>query len=187
MRSSGYTRNTDDWYVEPAWCVDALIQAERPFFGRVMDPCCGGGNIGKRLRHAGVYVVNTDIKDRGGIPVDIVAGYDETIPTVAPTSIVSNPPYSQAQDFIDTALRSTVDRVCVLLRLAFLEGIKRRQWFAEKPLARVWVCSKRVSMPPGGSDIPAKGGAIAYAWFVFEQGHKGAPTVGWIADVKEAA
>lgn len=182
MRASGYERNADDWYVEPAWCVDALIQAERPFVGQVMDPCCGGGNIGLRLTQAGAYMVNADIVDRGGIPVDIVAGYDEAIPTVGPVSIVSNPPYRQAQDFIDTALRHTSDRVCVLLRLAFLEGMKRRAWFAEKPLARVWVCSKRVSMPPGGSDIPAKGGAIAYAWFVFEHKHVGPPVIGWIGN-----
>lgn len=182
MRASGYERHADDWYVEPAWCVDALIQGERPFVGKVMDPCCGGGNIGSRLMRAGAYTVNTDIVDRGGGPVDIIADYHETIPTVGPTSIVSNPPYGQAQDFIDTSLRHTTDRVCVLLRLAFLEGVKRRAWFAQKPLARVWVCSKRVSMPPGGSDIPAKGGAIAYAWFVFEHKHSGPPVVGWLGN-----
>ncbi|MGF1275514.1 hypothetical protein [Acetobacter pasteurianus] len=183
VRASGYERHTDDWYVEPAWCVDALIQVERPFIGEVLDPCCGGGNIGKCLTRAGVYTVNTDIVDRGGGPVDIVADYHDAIGIVGPKSIVSNPPYGDAQDFVETALAGTRDRVCVLLRLAFLEGQKRREWFKSVPLARVWVSSKRISMPPGGSHVPAKGGSIAYAWFVFEHGYRGLPVIGWLPDI----
>jgi hypothetical protein len=67
-----------------------------------------------------------------------------------------------------------------LARLALLEGIKRRQLLQTTPLARVWVSSRRVSMPPGGTDINAKDGAIAYAWFVWVHGHVGPPTIGWV-------
>jgi hypothetical protein len=45
--------------------------------------------------------------------------------------------------------------------------------FRETPLARVWVSSRRVSMPPGGTNIEAKGGSIAYAGFVWDHRHTG--------------
>ncbi|MFS8371253.1 hypothetical protein [Acetobacter indonesiensis] len=183
MRASGYERHADDWYVEPAWCVDALIQAERPFIGAVLDPCCGGGNIVSRLRAGGVHAQGADIRDRadGQYPV---MGYAQSLFDTHPDSVVSNPPYGLAQDFIDSCLTTTKDRTCVLLRLAFLEGQKRREWLESSPLARVWVCSKRVSMPPGGTDVAAKGGSIAYAWFVFEHAHIGQPALGWLPDVE---
>jgi len=52
--------------------------------------------------------------------------------------------------------------------------------FRSTPLARVWVSSRRISMPPGGSNIKAQGGAIAYAWFVWEHGYKGKAEVDWL-------
>ncbi|BCI68106.1 hypothetical protein [Acetobacter aceti] len=177
MRASGYERNDDDWYQEPEWATDALLAVERPFVGRVMDPCCGGGNIVRRLRDARCMTSASDCAPRWDeacvVPYQLALSWK-------PVSVISNPPYDQAQDFIETALKFTKDRVCVLLRLAFLEGMKRYDWFQTAPLARVWVFSRRVSMPPGGKHIPAKGGSIAYAWFVFEKGHRGPPQIGWL-------
>lgn len=184
MRASGYERHADEWYVEPPWAVDALIAAERSFIGTVLDPCCGGGNIVRRLEAANVNTYGADIKPRWVRAA--VDTYQGSLAGYAPDSVVSNPPYDQAREFIDCALSHTRDRVCVLLRLAFLESIKRREWFKTVPLARVWVSSKRMSMPPGGSDVPAKGGAIAYAWFVFEHGYSGAPIIGFLPDVPVA-
>ena len=185
MRDSGYERNENDFYQEPPWATDALLAAERPFLGKVMDPCCGGGNIVLQImRHKGVAVFGSDIVQRGTLQAYTLP-FQASIVQLKPDSIVSNPPYNQAQEFIDCALEHTTDRVCVLLRLAFLEGQKRRDWFKNVPLARVWVSSKRMSMPPGGTDVKAKGGAIAYAWFVFEKGYQGAPVIGWLPDVKE--
>jgi hypothetical protein len=48
-RHSGYPRDQQEWYVEPRWCVELMLdQLERdgePFEGEVLDPCCGGGTI----------------------------------------------------------------------------------------------------------------------------------------------
>ena len=181
MRASGYERNADDWYVEPPWAVDALIAAERPFVGTVLDPCCGEGNIVKRLEAAGVRAVGGDIKPRWDRAV--IHHFSGSLEGYKPDSVVSNPPYNLAQDFVGCALKHTQDRVCVLLRLAFLEGQKRRAWFEATPLARVWVSSRRISMPPGGSDVKAKGGTIAYAWFCWEKGHRGPAQIGFLPDV----
>ena len=51
----------------------------------------------------------------------------------------------------------------------------------QRPLARVHVFSYRISMPPGGvPDIEAKGGSVAFAWFVWEHGHRGPATINWL-------
>lgn len=174
MRASGYERAASDWYVEPKWAVDALLDVEK-FTGTCWDPACGGGNIPRQMLARGVECVGSDIADRGyGTQQDFFAakmGY---------TSIVSNPPYGRIIPFVLHAMECTTDRVAILARLAFLEGQTRRAYLEMLQLARVWVSSKRISMPPGGTDVVAKGGSIAYAWFVFDHAHVGRPTLGWI-------
>ena len=177
-RASGYARNADDWYCEPQWIVEALLNAEAPFVGVVWDPSCGSGNIPRRLESRGYAVHASDIANRGygTTGVDFFFGNH---PKVA--SIVTNPPYGVIENYVRHALALTTDRVCILARLALLEGQKRQAFFAETPLARVWVSRRRVSMPPGGTDVPAKGGSIAYAWFVWDHhAHTGAPVLGWV-------
>ncbi|MCP1216767.1 hypothetical protein NKW53_11895 [Acetobacter orientalis] len=179
MKSSGYERHADDWYIEPKWCIEALLAHEKQFQGTVLDPCCGSGNIVQTLCQHDINAVGADLRDRANGTYSIM-GYAQSLIDVRPTSVISNPPYGVAEDFVESSLHLTKDRVCVLLRLAFLEGQRRKDWFKKLPLARVWVSSKRISMPPGGTDIPAKGGSVAFAWFVFEHGCKDKPVLGWL-------
>jgi hypothetical protein len=133
--------------------------------GKLGIPCEGADLVD---RAAGKYPVRnffTTIKSDLDTPIDI---------------IISNPPYGIMESYVRQALFLTRDRVIILARLAFLEGQGRAQFFAETPLARVWVSRRRISMPPGGTDIKASGGSIAYAWFVWEIGHCGPTTVGWV-------
>jgi hypothetical protein len=176
-RASGYDRAENDWYVEPAWTVSALAEAEK-LSGRCWDPACGSGNIPKTLEARKITCLGSDIVERGfgwrDDFFDLAPGYVHSV-----AAIVSNPPYGQLEQFIRHAL-THAPKVCVLARLAFLEGQCRQKLFTETPLARVWVSLRRISMPPGGTDAPAKGGSVAYAWFVFDEAHTGNPTLGWI-------
>lgn len=175
MRASGYDRVAEDWYQEPGWVVNALLDAE-PIKGLSWDPSCGGGNIVTTMLIRGLTCIGSDIVDRdaGHRAVD----FFDTSETVS--NIVTNPPYGVIEPYIRHALSSTTNKVCILARLALLEGIKRQKLLRETPLARVWVSSRRVSMPPGGSGIKASGGTVAYAWFVWDHSHSGPPTVGWL-------
>jgi hypothetical protein len=179
MRASGYERAANDYYVEPRSCIDALLDAEE-FTGSVWDPACGGGNIPRACNDRKLWAMGTDIADRGyGARADFL---DPNLPgCMMATSIISNPPFRPLRYWVDVALRRTTDRVAVLARLAFLEGQERRSWFATVPLCRVYVLSKRISMPPGGTDVKAIGGSIAYAWFLFAHGFHGEPVVRWLA------
>ena len=45
--------------------------------------------------------------------------------------------------------------------------------------AWVWVFSRRLSMYRRGEES-GQGGMLAFAWFVWEHGYAGKPTLGWI-------
>ncbi|MDE2469414.1 MAG: hypothetical protein KGL35_11875 [Bradyrhizobium sp.] len=175
MKASGYDRVTNDWYIEPRWCVDALLDREA-FTGTVIDPCCGAGNIIRACQDRGMHARGADIMDRG-------SGFEtaDWRSWIAAPNVITNPPYGQINEFIERMVEIAARKVCILARLALLEGAERGKLFDRTPLARVWVSRRRISMPPGGSDIKASGGSIAYAWFVWERGYIGAPALGWFS------
>lgn len=177
MRASGYDRATGDWYVEPPWIVEALLDAEK-LEGVCWDPFCGAGNIPSILQEHGILCRASDLVDRG-YGATGYSFFDFRLADGA-DCIISNPPYNVIEQVIDHALLLAERKVALLARLALLEGQKRRRFLQGTPLARVWVSSRRVSMPPGGTDIEAKGGSIAYAWFVWERGYRGKPEIGWV-------
>ena len=175
MKASGYARVDADWYQEPRFIVDALLDVER-FAGMSWDPSCGGGTIPETMRARGLTCHASDIADRGygATGVDFFNQIDPV------DNIVTNPPYGVIEPYIRHALTLARSKVAILARLALLESTKRQALFRETPLARVWVSCRRVSMPPGGSDIKASGGTVAYAWFVWDHSHVGAPVIGWL-------
>lgn len=182
-RSSGYEKADDGWYVESAACVDAMLAAE-PIVGYAVDPACGGGNIPRRCRAAELTCFGSDLRQRcEDYDVLDFLGPIDTVQTALQgiSNIITNPPFSEAQKFAERALECVPGKVIMLQRLAWLEGQKRRNFFLETGLSHVWVHSSRLSMPPGGRDIPATGGAVAYAWYVWRGTPPGQPaTLGWL-------
>ena len=171
-------REANDWYVEPEWAVRGLLDVQR-FSGSVWDPACGKGTIPRTLSACGVRsAFGTDLMDRGyGSQVDFL-----TVPTDDPSNqvanIASNPPFNLAKPFLRHALKLARHKVAFLLRLSWLEGQSRRWIFDETPLAAIHPFAARVSMPPGNSTVKPKGGAVAFAWYVWDWSHPiGAPPI----------
>ncbi len=175
MKASGYARAEADWYQEPAWVVNALLDRER-FTGLSWDPSCGGGTIPEAMLARGLPCYGSDLADRGYGRT----GVDFFSTTKSTDNIVTNPPYGVIEPYIRHALTLARSKVAILARLALLESTRRQALFRETPLARVWVSHRRVSMPPGGTDVPASGGTVAYAWFVWDHSHVSAPVIGWL-------
>jgi hypothetical protein len=165
-------------YETPADCVRGLLEVET-FAGRIWEPAAGRGAIVRELDAAGLGVVGTDLLDHGGFfetGRDFLAERELLAP-----NIITNPPFSLAEEFATHGLRLGARKVALFLRLAFLEGDKRRRGiFAEHPPARVWVLSKRRTLWRGDEVRPDDGhGMVAFAWFVWERAHRGA-VIGWI-------
>lgn len=173
-------RETHDFYPTHPAATRALLSVEQ-FDGAIWEPACGDGAMSRVLIDAGHEVISTDLIDRG-----YGEGGRDFLMEWAPRAphIVTNPPFRWAREFGDRALlltRSPGGKVVMFLRLAFLEGVERQRWFANTPLARVWVMSRRVPMARGRQSGEGDGhGVIAFAWFVWEHGHQGAPQLGWL-------
>src|ERR1700748_1891477 len=98
---SGYARVAHDYYREPGWAVDVLLDAE-PFLGAVFDPFCGGGTIPARCRARGIEAEGSDIREIAGC-----AAQDFFHSTAQRDNIISNPPYALAEQAARHALRLT--------------------------------------------------------------------------------
>lgn len=178
-----YARQVDDWYCEEPYAVHALFDAER-FSGACWDPCCGKGTIPTVGQARGLAsFIATDRVDRGyGAIADFLQGENlwlDMLPA-KPANLIFNPPFNEAQAFVERALTIATHKVAALNRLAWLEGQQRSDWLQGTPLARVYVFPWRLNMPPGDHTGPRKGGAVAFAWCVWEHGWQGPPQLRWL-------
>jgi hypothetical protein len=160
-----------DFYPTPDWATHALVANEH-FEGRIWEPACGDGTMVKVLRDSGCPVDGSDLYDRGYGEV----GVDFLKSSRTVENIVTNPPYNSAEGFVEAGLRQATGKLCLLLRLAFLEGANRqRTIFLRTPPARVWVFSERITFYPAGAVVKGSG-TTAYAWFVWDKKHGNLPT-----------
>lgn len=169
-------REKDDFYPSPPEATAALLRVET-FAGPIWECACGDGAISRPLADAGYDVVSTDLVDRGyGEPrVDFLMEWESRAP-----NIVTNPPFKMVAPFILKSLDLTTGKVAMLLRLACLEGAERGEIFSRTPLARVWVFSRRLQFKRPGWEDTGAGGMLGFAWFVWEHGYTGKPTLGWL-------
>lgn len=172
-------REPNDFYCTPRPITLKLL--DKHIFDTaipVLEPCCGTGNIAKALIDKGFDVKAFDIVQRGFGEQMNFFDFNETWNG----NIITNPPYNKAQAFVKHALDIVTDnsKVAMFLKLTFLEGNSRKQLFAEYPPKVVMVCSSRVHCNMKGDDNDYIGGAIAYAWFIWQKGFQGPPIIQWI-------
>jgi len=168
-------RPDGDYYPTPSDAVQALLDREK-FTGSIWENSCGDGSICHVLT-ADVYtdVLATDLVYRGYGEGD----HDFLTSELTADNVVMNPPFSLAQEFIEKSLAVTTGKVAMLGKLQFLESGRRKIMFESTPLKTVYVFSKRVTMTRDGKKMK-NSGMIAFAWFVWEHGYEGKPTIEWI-------
>lgn len=166
-----------DYYVEPAWCVHLLFDTVH-FYGSIHDPCCGGGTIPTVARERWLEATGSDLRKRrfGESGIDF---FTDNRPR---RNIVSNPPYKLLEQFIHHALAVAERKVAVVVRLPFLAGQNRlKTLYGVHHPRTVIVLSRRPSMPPGDTDIPARNGTDDYCWCVWQHGFEGPTELRWAA------
>lgn len=172
-----------DYYRTPPVATRRLL-ARETIPGPVWEPACGDGAISEVLREFGLDVVSSDIADRGygTVGIDFLSSLFD--PPGSYVSIVTNPPYTHCLEFAKRGLDliGPGGKLILLCRLLWLEGRIRKRFFESTPLARVWVHSGRVNVSRRGDDYRdgGEGGMVAFAWFVWEHGYIGPPTLGWL-------
>lgn len=167
-------RQKDDYYATPSEATDALLSVEH-FKGNIFEPCCGEGHISKRLIERGYNVESSDLVNRGyGTPKR-----DFLFEREKRDNIITNPPYAKMSLLMaEHAQKLAQYKTAFLLKITFLEGIARQEFFQRHPPARIWVFSRRMSLLKDGQSY--KGGMMCLAWFVWETGSIKPPQIGWI-------
>jgi len=162
-----------DLYETPPEAVHALLQVES-IQGPIWECAAGRGAIVRALREAGHEVAGTDLVDYGS--PDARGGVDFLKAQSAPDgvrSIVTNPPYQRAGEFVRHALE-LVPHVAMLVRLAFLKSQRRSDILDDGRLARVYPFSNRLPMMHrDGWEGPRASNSMAFAWLVWDVNHRG--------------
>ena len=169
-------RDVLDYYATDPVAAKWLIEIEQ-LHSNVWECACGEGNLAKVFEDSGFTVKATDLVDRGYGQggVDFLACNEHF-----DGDIITNPPYSMAQEFIEHALALVDDgyKVCMFLKVQFLEGKNRKRLFEECPPRRVWVSSSRIQCSKQNV-AQSNGSMVAYAWYVWEKGYKGTTELKW--------
>lgn len=177
-------REENDFYATPPIATEALLKIiDLDKNIPILEPCCGKGHISKILEENDFKVVSTDLIYRGyGIGgVDFL---EQKSTKESDYNIITNPPYKYAQQFVEKSIEMVKEGnyVIMFLKLTFLEGGKRYEMFKKYPPKYIYVFSDRVNSSLGGDfeKDNETGGAVCYAWYIWEKGFKGNPIIDWI-------
>ena len=173
-------RVENDYYATPPESTIALLGREK-FSGDILEPCCGQGHISEALKDYGYEVISNDMVDRG------YGEYNEDFlnsKSLTANNVITNPPFKYAKEFIEKSLEVTNGKVAMFCKIQLLEGVSRREMFENTPLKTVYVFTKRQNPLRNGNPLDENGkkwaSTMCFAWFVWEHGYKGKPTIEWI-------
>ena len=177
-------RRPQDFYSTPLDSIlPVLDYLDIPDKAEILDPCGGHGSIIKALINYKIMKKINECKDCDWQidTVEIREEEEEILSTICRTAkigdflksdmgkydlVISNPPYSLAQEFIDKGLECLNEngKLVYLLRTNFLESKKRFQWWQDKLPSGIYVLHARPSFTGSG-----KTDATSYAWFVWDK------------------
>lgn len=174
-------RESEDFYATEPKAAEILL-LEESFSPNIWECACGNGHLSKVFEKAGYNVKSTDLIFR-----DFGEGGVDFLKTTEPWDgdIITNPPYKYAQEFIEHSLKLIPDdnKVAMFLKVQFLEGKKRKKLFLEHPPKTIYISSSRLLCAKNAEFekmIAGGGSAVAYAWYVWEKGFKGAAQIKWV-------
>lgn len=175
---SKHERQPEDYYATDPIAAKLLLEVE-PTLSNIWEPACGEGHLAKVFDESGKLSKATDLINRGyGTVEDFLLNKE----LYYNGDIVTNPPYKYAQEFVEHSL-SKVDegrKVCMFLKVLFLETQKRKSLFIKYPPKTIYISSSRINCAQNGDFVTYNSSAIAYAWYVWIKGYKGETVVKWI-------
>ncbi len=180
-RSNARDSHISDYYVTPIASIDNFISVaidnikdlkDKFKNGKILD-CCAGGDIKNPMSYPTsikLQFPNADIETidiRSDSNANIKTDYINYKLDYKPDIIITNPPFNQALNIIKKALNDINDGgyVIMLLRLNFLEGKSRFDFWKNNMPEWVFVHHKRMSFTNKGTD------SVAYAHYIWRKGY----------------
>ena len=168
-------RKKSDFYETPYSITRHLLDCE--FFDTsltVCEPACGEGAI--------VNILKEKWDENKITSYDIDKNFFND--TQQYDYIITNPPFSIAQEFVKQAKKLAKVKFAFLLPLSYLHGKKRYdKIYTDKNygLEKVYVFTR---YPMLGDKLREDGkyrtGMMVYAWYIFTNGYSNNPTIHWI-------
>lgn len=139
-------RESNDYYATEPKAAELLLEVE-DLHDFIWECACGEGHLAEVFRKHGHIVKATDLIDRGyGC-----GGIDFLKKNIRlHGDIITNPPYKYAKEFVEHAINTVADgyKVCMFLKLQFLEGKARRELFQKYPPPSAYM------LPQAGCFVP---------------------------------
>lgn len=182
-------RVDNDYYATPFNATEAILNKVDLSSDSILEPAAGEGHIVKILKEHYPHneITANDLIERDsrfGISVNGNIDFLAYNPNHKFDTIITNPPFSLVQQFIEKALTLANHYVIIFAKIQLLEGNDRRQMFDKSPPKYVYVFSKRVNPLRNGEELDEKGkpwaSTMCFAWFVWEIGYTGDTVVKWI-------
>lgn len=179
-------RVEDDYYATPYVGTQMLLD-NVDFTGNFLEPCVGGGHIADVIKkhYDKADVLGSDLVDRG-YPNTLVEDFLTYDFDRKFDNIITNPPYSLAQEFLEKGMEvvNNNGKIAMFLKIQFLEGAKRREMFKNYPPKYIYVFTKRQNPWRNGSQVDENGkpwsSTMCFAWFIWEKGSKSEPIIRWL-------
>lgn len=185
-------RQKDDFYSTDPQAVEVLINklielgVDIP--RNIIETSVGMGHIANVFEKHNYNVIGYDIVDRG-YPNTIIQDF-LTVDKIDcdRKMFVQNPPYKMALDFVKKSLDLCNDGeyVCALLKIQFLESMKRYKFFKEFPPKYVSVFSVRTQCLKDGEKME-NSSAMCFAWFIWQKGYLDFPKITWCNTKKKVS
>lgn len=169
-------REAADYYTTDPTAVEQFVKhitkihgfITGSFFNTIWEPACGCGNISKVLQSHGYEVISSDLHDRGfGF-----SGFDFLDSVTVPercNTIITNPPYSLANEFILHAMDilPNYGRYFALMNLSYLTGIQRHETIYKKGYLRaIHIYPHRINCYKNNINT-GHSSPVNYAWFEY--------------------
>ena len=165
QRVSGYDRIASDNYATPPW-VTRIILPYIPEDAEVWEPAAGSGKMVRVLRAAGLTVKSTTLSEKTGRG-DFLQARAPRCPYA--DAIITKPPYSLAQQFVEHAL-TLAPFVAMLLPSEWDTAKGREHLFGMcGRFDRKIVITKRIRWIPGSTGSPSANHAF-YIWHLASSG-----------------
>lgn len=153
----------DDYPTDPLWTEALLDRVE--FRGRILEPSAGSGQMVEVLERRGYKVKARDLERTGDDFLSWTGRWRG--------SIITNPPYRHADEFLKIALGAASEQVAMLLPINGLGGKKRSAWlWHANPPALVLIVPRYMNVVDRTSQF-------YHVWCVWDPRYDGPTEFSW--------